>query len=66
MVTDKTSRDYEVCACRHTTRGQIEDFVRETRTDNLKEVCEKLNTGNKCGGCREMIEEIINTTLASL
>ena len=27
---DKNSREYEVCVCRHVTRGQIEDFLRES------------------------------------
>lgn len=62
---DKTAREYEVCACRHTTRGEIEDFVRETGESDLKTVCAQMNTGNKCGGCREMIEQIIAETLAA-
>ena len=43
------------------TRGEIEDFVEETGILDLKEVCEKLNIGNKCGACREMIQEIIDS-----
>ena len=58
---DKSSREYEVCLCRHVTRGEIEDFVEETGILDLKEVCEKLNIGNKCGACREMIQEIIDS-----
>ena len=44
---DKNSREYETCACRHVTRGQIEDFIKETGITDLKEICEKLNIGNK-------------------
>ena len=66
MELDKTSRDYEVCPCRHVTRGQIEDIVKETRISNLKDLCEAAGAGNKCGGCREMIEQIMNETLAAL
>lgn len=58
---DISSREYEVCLCRHVTRGEIEDFVEETGILDLKEVCEKLNIGNKCGACREMIQEIIDS-----
>lgn len=58
---DQNSREYEVCLCRHVTRGTIEDFIKETHTTDLKEVCEKLNVGNKCGACREMIQEIIDS-----
>ena len=27
---DKNSREYEVCVCRHVTRGQIEDYLKES------------------------------------
>ena len=64
MAIDKKSREYEVCPCRHVTRGQVEDYVRETRVNNLKDLCESLNVGNKCGGCREMLENIMNEVLA--
>ena len=64
MAIDKKSRDYEVCPCRHVTRGQVEDIVRETGINNLKELCEAANVGNKCGGCREMLEQIMSDVLA--
>lgn len=61
---DKKSRDYVVCLCEKVTRGEIEDFVRETRISDLKELCEKMHVGTKCGGCRLDIEEIMNEVLA--
>lgn len=61
---DKKSREYEVCPCRHVSRGQIEDFIRESKTTDLREICEKLNVGNKCGGCREMILQIVDEIMA--
>ena len=61
---DKKSRDYVVCLCAKVTRGEIEDFVRETRISDLKELCEKMKIGTKCGGCRLDIEEIMNEVLA--
>ena len=64
MAIDKKSRDYEVCPCRHVTRGQLEDIVRETRISDLKELCEVANVGNKCGGCREMLMQIMDEVLA--
>ena len=59
----KESREYETCACRHVTRGQIEDFIRKTQITDLKEICKKMNIGNKCGGCREMIMEISDAVM---
>ena len=58
---DTGSREYEVCICLHVTRGEKEDFVEDTGILDLKGVCEKLNIGNKCGACREMIQEIIDS-----
>ena len=52
---DKTAREYVVCPCRKVTRGEVEDIVREKHIDNLKDLCEAANAGNKCGGCREML-----------
>ncbi len=60
---DQTSREYEVCLCCHTTRGQVEDLIRETGVDNLKDLCATANIGNKCGGCREDLQMILDDVL---
>ena len=60
---DKTSREYEVCLCCHTTRGQVEDLIRKTGVDNLKDLCAAANIGNKCGGCREDLQMILDDVL---
>ena len=60
----KKDRDYVVCLCEKVTRGEIEDYVRETKISDLKELCEAMHIGNKCGGCRMDIEEIIKDVLA--
>lgn len=60
---DKTAREYEVCLCYGTTRGEVEDFIRETGVNNLKDLCEAMKIGNKCGGCREDLEMILNDVL---
>lgn len=60
---DKNSRKYEVCLCCHTTRGEVEDFIIENKVDNLKDLCEAMQIGTKCGGCREDLEMILNETL---
>lgn len=61
---DKKSRDYEVCLCCHTTRGEVEDYIRRTKTDNLKELCEGMEIGGKCGGCREDLQMILDDVMA--
>lgn len=60
---DKQSREYEVCLCKHTTRGYVEDIIKEKNIKTLKELCEVADTGNKCGGCREDLEEILNDVI---
>ena len=46
---DKQSRDYEVCLCNKTTRGEIEDIIREKGYTDLKTFCEETKIGKKCG-----------------
>ena len=60
---DKTSREYEICACKKVTRGQVEDFLRETGIDNLKDICTEADIGNVCGGCREDLDNLITEIL---
>lgn len=61
---DKTSRDYEVCLCYHTTRGEVEDYIRREKPDGLKALCEGMQIGNKCGGCREDLQMILDDVTA--
>lgn len=61
---DKSSREYEVCLCYHTTRGEVEDIIRETGVDNLKDLCKVAKVGDKCGGCREDLQMILDEVLA--
>lgn len=61
---DRSSREYEVCLCYHTTRGEVEDIIRETGVDNLKDLCNVAKVGDKCGGCREDLEMILTEVLA--
>lgn len=61
---DKKDRDYKVCLCYNTTRGEVEDFIRENKVTDLKELCQAMNIGNKCGGCREDLQMILDDVLA--
>lgn len=63
---DKKSREYEICACKHVTRGVVEDLVREKKILNLKELCEVANIGNVCGGCREDLDNLITEIEAEM
>ncbi|MDY5422834.1 (2Fe-2S)-binding protein [Hornefia butyriciproducens] len=61
---DKKSREYEVCLCHHVTRGEVEDFIREHQITDLKTLCESMDVGNKCGGCREDLDMILSDCAA--
>ena len=61
---DKKSRDYEVCLCFHTKRGEVEDFIREHTPADLKELCQSMGIGAKCGGCREDLQMILDEVYA--
>jgi bacterioferritin-associated ferredoxin len=60
MIMDKHSRDYEVCLCYHVTRGEIEDIIRKTGITDLQTLCTVAKVGDKCGGCREDLEMILD------
>ena len=36
---DKTSRDYMICLCFKTTRGEVEDYIRSHEVADLKDLC---------------------------
>ncbi|MDD6043156.1 MAG: (2Fe-2S)-binding protein [Eubacteriaceae bacterium] len=57
---DRKSRDYMVCLCNRVTRGEVEDVVKEKGIRDLKELCQVMEIGKKCGGCREDLQMIID------
>ena len=66
MKKDKKSREYEVCPCRKTTRGEVEDIIREKKIFDINEVIEAANVGNKCGGCRGDLYDLIDQIKAEM
>jgi len=61
---DKTSRDYMICLCFKTTRGDVEDYIRSHEVSDLKDLCEQMQIGTKCGGCREDLEMVLSELAA--
>lgn len=59
MYTDGKSKDYMICTCRNITLGEAEDFIKSHNITDLKTLCKEANIGNKCGACREMLDELI-------
>ena len=66
MAVDRKSREYVICPCRNVTRGEVEDIIREKKIFDIKEVIEAANVGNKCGGRRGDLYELIDTIKAEL
>ena len=55
--------EYEICLCRRMTVADAEKLIIETGATTLKELCEKGKIGDKCGGCREELELLLEKTL---
>ena len=61
---DKKSPEYVVCLCRGTTRQDVIDFIKESGVKSLRDLCEKMPVGDRCGGCREDLDSILAEVLA--
>ncbi len=59
MYLDGKTRDYKICVCKNKTLGEVEDIIREQHITDLKTLCEVVDIGNKCGACREMLDELL-------
>ncbi len=53
-------RDFIVCPCRGKSKGEIEDIIRKNRITDVDVLAQTANAGNKCGGCREDLQQIID------
>ena len=59
MALEGKNADYLICVCKKKTLGEVRDFIRANHITNLKTLCEKADIGNKCGACREMLDELL-------
>ena len=66
MAIANKSREYVICPCRNVTKGEVEDIIREKKIFDIKELSEAANVGNKCGGCRGDLYELIDIIKAEL
>lgn len=51
--------DFLVCVCKKHTKKEIIDFIRENDIKDLITLRNMMNTGNKCGGCGEDLEQLL-------
>ncbi len=52
--------EYEICLCRRIKVKDLEEIIRQKKYSNLKELCENEHIGDKCGGCREEIQQLLD------
>ena len=64
MYIDGKAKDYKICVCKNKTIGEVEDIIRRQNITDLKTLCEVADIGNKCGACREMLNELLEKVIA--
>jgi NAD(P)H-nitrite reductase large subunit len=52
--------DEIICNCMSVTRGEIVDAIRQNGLTTVEEVGDATNAGTGCGGCQELIQEILD------
>ncbi len=53
-------KDFLVCPCKKKTKGELEEIVRKNRITDVAVLIQTADAGNKCGGCREDLQQIID------
>lgn len=56
---NKKDPEYVICLCRNIKRKDVVKFALENNIRDLKELCEKMPVGDRCGGCREDLEKLL-------
>lgn len=51
--------NFLVCPCKKKTKGEILDVIRKKRITELDILTQIADCGNKCGGCREDLRQLI-------
>ncbi|MBI5541836.1 MAG: (2Fe-2S)-binding protein [Bacteroidia bacterium] len=49
-----------ICTCAEITKQQIVNTINKNGIKTIDKVCEETGAGMICGGCRPVIQEIIN------
>lgn len=56
-------REEIICNCMNVTKGEIIDAIKANGLTTVEQVSEATGAGTGCGGCVELIEEILKETL---
>ncbi len=57
-LADFKEKDPEICLCKHITRSQMEEAIRNG-ADTIPKLRDTLLGGRCCGGCGELMDELI-------
>ena len=49
-----------VCTCANVSKQELVILIKVKKTISLDELCEETGAGMICGGCRPVIQEILN------
>jgi nitrite reductase (NADH) large subunit len=58
--------DLIICTCSEVSRQQIVDAIRKDQLKTVDEVSEKTCAGLVCGGCRPVIENILQEIISKV
>lgn len=64
MDMTKVKDDFTVCVCRGRKKAELMAAIREKDIHDLATFQELENVGNKCGGCREDLMQLIDMVWA--
>ncbi|MBO4235796.1 MAG: (2Fe-2S)-binding protein [Firmicutes bacterium] len=57
--------EYVVCLCRHIKTAEVLSAIKEKHINCLRDLCEIIGVGDKCGGCREELSALLDYALAN-
>lgn len=60
MEDPRKDPEYEICLCRHIKRAEVKKLIKEQNIYDLKTLCKKGRVGDKCGGCREDLQQLLD------
>jgi len=52
--------DFKVCLCKQKTKKELMDLIKENDIKTLDELREIGDVGNKCGGCGEDLQQLLD------
>ncbi|MDY8138174.1 nitrite reductase large subunit NirB [Aquimarina sp. 2201CG5-10] len=58
--------DAQICSCENVNKSTICGSIQDTSCKNLDDVISSTKAGTGCGGCKPMVNDLVNATLKSM